>query len=210
MSFTVAEVHSFLIARWSLPIRRSCVHLSAQVRHAVRPKTKVPIPKGIRPQFLQRWLGQSIASRLAWQEQRPGPARYRFGIRSAPCWSQTETRPYEGRALRRETEEDLLRYLEIGIERLYRITQEDQTEIGETLWTLTLLSACQHLAQVYLELRRRYKAERARELTWDALRLFVTWGREPPDTPLLSAPDAARGGAAGAVPALAAGRSVPT
>ncbi len=187
MSFSVDEVHSFLIARWSLPIRRTCPHLPAQERQTVRPKTKVPVPKGIKPQFLQRWLGSAIASRLAWQEQQTTAPRYRFGLRSAPCWSQTMTLPYEGRALRGEEEETLLWYLGMDIERAYRITQADPTEVGENLWTLTLLSACQHVAQVYRELRRRYRAKRARELVWDALRLFVSWGREPPGT-ALSAP----------------------
>ncbi len=117
MSFSVDEVHSFLIARWSLPIRRTCPHLPAQERQTVRPKTKVPVPKGIKPQFLQRWLGSAIASRLAWQEQQTTAPRYRFGLRSAPCWSQTMTLPYEGRALRGEEEETLLWYLGMDIER---------------------------------------------------------------------------------------------
>jgi uncharacterized membrane protein YsdA (DUF1294 family) len=72
-------------------------------------------------------------------------------------------------------EDQLLWYAGMDIERLYRIAREPQWRVGENLWTLTLLGTCRHLAQVYGELKRRHKAAKARELMWQALRLFVTW-----------------------------------
>ncbi len=175
MSFSIEEVESFLVSRWSLPIRRACPHLPEQERRYIREDNDLPVPKWARPQFLQRWLGQAIAARLAWQEGQPDPPCYRFGRRSAPCWSQTAILPYDPRCLRGVDEDQLLWYAGMDIERLYRIAREPQWRVGENLWTLTLLGTCRHLTQLYAELRRRCKAAKARELMWQALRLFVTW-----------------------------------
>lgn len=175
MCFTVAEVHSFLVARWSQPLRAACPALSEQAHQCVNRETSAPVPNWARPQYFQRWLGETITRRTAQQRRLPGAPRYRFGRRSEPCWSQTCTHPIDTRPLRRLPEDEIRWYMGMGLERLYRITQTPQWEIGEDLWTQTLLSACQYLGQLYRELLRRCKARRAREVVQEALRTFLTW-----------------------------------
>ncbi len=175
MWFSVEEVQSFLGARWSLPIRRVCLGLSAQMRQLVSANDTLKTPAWAKPAWLQLQIGEAIAARLAWQATQPGEVRYRFGRRSEPCWSQSTILPYERRALHRLEDEALLVLWGMDLERLYRIVQMHYSDVGETLWTLTLLGTCAHLAQVYTEFKRRCKARRARELAQWALRLFITW-----------------------------------
>ncbi len=172
MCFSAAEIKSFLVGWWSQPLRAACPHLSEQVRRTIRRAEPPPVPKWVQHQYFQRWLGEAFATRAARQ---PGEARYRFGRRSEPCWSQTETLAYDPRPWRALPEEEVLWYMGMNIERLYRITQTPQWEIGEDLWTQTFLAVCCHLAQLYAELARRCKAARARKLAQMALRIFLVW-----------------------------------
>ena len=173
MWFSVADIHSFLIAPWSLPIRRACPHLSEQMHTHVIPRA--PTPRWVGPQCIQRWIAQTIATRLAWQAKQPGPVRYRFGRTSAPCWSQSTTIPHERKSFLKLDETDLLWLAGIELERLYRIARTPQAAVGETLWTLTLLASCLHLAQIYQEYKRRHKARQARAFMRRAFTFFVTW-----------------------------------
>jgi hypothetical protein len=149
------------------------------MRCCVRRKAPGPVPRWVKHQYFQRWLGEAFAARAAWQAQQPGDARYRFGRRSVPNWSQTVTLAYDPRPWRALPEEELLWYMSMNIERLYRMTQTPQWEIGEDLWTQTFLAVCRHLAQLYAALVRRCKAERARKLAQMVLRFFLTWDAHP-------------------------------
>ena len=173
--FTSLEIQSYLKGRWSQPLRAACPHLSTQARQLVIRKTRTPIPRWVEHQYFLRWLGEACAARAAWQAKQPGAPRYYFGRRSEPNWSQTVTLAYDPRPWRHLPEDDLLLCMSLYIERLYRITQTPQWEIGEDLWTQTFLGACQHLAQLYAALARRCKAARARRLTQALLTFFVTW-----------------------------------
>jgi hypothetical protein len=175
MCFSAAEIKSFLVGRWSQPLRAASPHLSEQVRQTIRREAPPPVPKWVKHQYFQRWLGEAFAARAAWQASQPGEARYRFGQRSEPCWSQSVTLAYDPRPWRVLPEEDILWYMGMEIERLYRITQTPAWKIGEDLWTQTLLGVCRHLAQLYAELARRCKAERARKVARLALHLFLFW-----------------------------------
>ena len=173
MWFSVADFHSLLVSPWSLPIRSACLHLSQRFHEYVVPDA--PTPKWAAPRCVQRWIAQAIIARQAWQKTQPGAPRYRFGRPSEPCWSQTITLPFVLRDFKKLEEVDLLTLAGIELERLYRVAQTAADEIGETLWTLTLMASCLHLAQIYQELKRRYKARQAREILREALRLFVSW-----------------------------------
>ena len=178
MCFTVAEIHAFLVLPWSQPLRAVCPSLSEQARQFINRKARVSAPKWARPQYFQRWLGETFARRLAQPQCQPGTPRYRFGRSSEPCWSETATHPIAMRPLRPLPEHEILWYMGMGLERLYRITQTPQWEIGEDLWTQTFLSASQYLSQLYGELKRRYKAQHAREVAQHALDTFLTWDAE--------------------------------
>ena len=175
MCFSAIEIKSFLVGRWSQPLRAACPHLSEQMRRTIRRKEAPPVPAWVKHQYFQRWLGEAIAARAAWQANQPGDARYRFGRRSEPCWSQSVTLAYDPRPWRTLPEEEILWYMGMNIERLYRITQTPQWEIGEDLWTQSFLAVCRHLAQLYAELVRRCRAARARTLAQMALRIFLVW-----------------------------------
>ena len=64
------------------------------------------------------------------------------------------------------------------VERLLRIVRELPALIGEDIWASAALSACEHVAQVYAELKRRHKAMRARAMLREELRRFITWQRD--------------------------------
>src|SRR5262245_35760196 len=59
-----------------------------------------------------------------------------------------------------------------GVERLLRIADAEPALVGLTAWTCAALCACEHLAQLYTELKRRYKAAQARALVQAELRRF--------------------------------------
>ncbi len=176
MWFASPDFLSFWFAAWSLPLRAACPWASAQARQCAN--RKLPIPKWLAPQCLQRWVGEAIATRVAWQQAHPAARAYRFGRRSEPCWSQTAALPYDQRVLHRLEEAALLWLWGMDLERLLRIVLTPAAEVGEDLWTETALGGCAHLGQVYRELKRRYKAPQARALVWGALRFFVVWRAE--------------------------------
>jgi glutamyl-tRNA reductase len=63
----------------------------------------------------------------------------------------------------------------IEVERLLRIADAEPCLVGTTGWTCTALSTCEHLAQLYAELKRRHKAQQARAIIREELRQFVEW-----------------------------------
>jgi hypothetical protein len=195
MCFSSEEIQSFLEGRWSLPLRRACPSLSAQAHQYVAQKPRVPTPTWVTAQYLLRWLGQAFVARAEREARQAGVPRYEYGRRSDPCWSQTVTVPQAGGYLRQQVAEAEW-FLSIHIERLYRMTQTPQDEVGPDLWTQAVLGVCRHLAQCYETLRRRYKAERARAIVWDMLRRFAAWGAEEerPALPAALAGSAVAGG----------------
>lgn len=175
MWFQPVDLISFWSSAWSIPLRAACPWLSEQARTRVLPKT--PKPTWVGPLCIQRWIGQAVAARLAWQEYRAEALVYRFGGESKPSWTEYAVLPYDRRCLR-ELEEMNLRWLwGIEIERLLQIVETAPSDIGERAWTLAVLGACHHLAQLYAELKRRHKAMRARAIIHEELRLFVAWGQ---------------------------------
>jgi hypothetical protein len=65
-------------------------------------------PKRLRPFFLHRWVGETIAARLAWLALHPGAVEYRFGNELEPCCEEVAWQHYPGRVLRKLSEERLL------------------------------------------------------------------------------------------------------
>ena len=179
MCFSSEELQSFLVGRWSVPLRLACPSFAPQTQRALalarqkgaRKPPRVPAPRWMTAQYLFRWLGQAFVVRAEREKRQGGAPRYEYGRRSEPCWSQTITVPYAPGYLRQQPIEAQW-FLSMNIERLYRMTQTPTEEIGTDLWGQAVLGVCQHLAQGYAALRRRYKAKQAREIVEGMLRRF--------------------------------------
>ena len=65
------------------------------------------------------------------------------------------------------------------VERLLRLIQTPPALLGEVIWARSALGICEHLAQVYGELRRRYGARGVRVAVQQLLCAYVT--REGPE-----------------------------
>ena len=63
----------------------------------------------------------------------------------------------------------------LEVERLLRVAQDHPSLVGQMVWTGAALSASEHIARFYAELKRRHKATRARALVREELRRFVAW-----------------------------------
>ena len=61
---------------------------------------------------------------------------------------------------------------------MLRILQAPPALLGEVVWTRAALGACEHLAQLYHEFRRRYGARAVRRFVRRALVEYIYW--EPP------------------------------
>ncbi len=132
-------------------------------------------PDWLRPLCLQRWVGQAVTARLAWLHAHPDLAALRYERESRPRWDVGRWDRAERRCLRDLCEETLLRLFVIEVERLLRILREPPGLVGNADWARATLAACEHVAQVYHELRRRHNAVRARYLLREELRHYVTW-----------------------------------
>ena len=82
---------------------------------------------------------------------------------------------YPRRCLRELREETLLRIFGMEVERLLRIAEESPLLAGTGDWTSAALGASEHIAQLYAELKRRHKAQRARAILSLELRQYVDW-----------------------------------
>jgi hypothetical protein len=177
MRMTTPDLLSFWCTPWSEPLRRACVWLTRFGPPISGQQPDQAAPRWLRPLCLQRWVGQAIAARLAWMRQHPERAAYRFGRESEPCWQAVAWASYERRCLRELAEETLLVIFGMEVERLLRIMQEPPMLVGDLDWTRATLGACEHLAQVYGELKRRHKAMHTRALVREELRGYITWQR---------------------------------
>ena len=131
---------------------------------------------------MQRWVGQTVAARLAWMAERPERAIYRYGRESEPCWEDVAWQRYQWRILHQFDDATLLYIFGMEVERLLRIAQEPPSLVGQVEWVQASLGASKHIAQLYGELKRRHKAVRARYLLREALRGYLTW--QPDAAPL--------------------------
>lgn len=172
MSATIDDLLIFWMTPWSKPLRDTCVWLA---RFGAPISGKRPdrfAPTWVRPLFMQRWVARAIATRLAWIAAHPDLPADQYEDESEPQLNVAGWTAYERCWLRTRPEERLLHTFGVEVERLLRIMQEPPTLVGDDDWTHAALEACEHLAQVYHELRRRHKATRARAIVRDALRRF--------------------------------------
>jgi hypothetical protein len=170
--FRPTDLVDFWLMPWSAPLRDACcwIALLGAPLHGKKPNTDAP--RWLRPLFVQRWVGQVVADRLAWLKAHPEAAGDRFGDESDPGWREDGwTLPARPR-LRRLGEGELLRLVAVELERLARIAEEAPALVGGGHWTEVTLASCAEIARLYAELKRRHRAERARALM-AALRQFV-------------------------------------
>jgi hypothetical protein len=139
------------------------------------PDERPVAPRWLRPLFVQRWVGQAVAERAAWLEAHLCLEPYRFGNDSLPDWHETALLRYAGVSLRGLSEEGLCWVWGMEVERLLRLAQVSPGELGQGAWLAAALAASEHVAQVYLEWRRRYKATRARAIVREQLQRFLDW-----------------------------------
>ena len=136
---------------------------------------------------MQRWVAQAIAERFAWLAAHPAAPRYRYERESEPWWEAAPWTRAETAVLRACSEALLLEMVWIEVERLLCIADAEPKLVGQTGWTCAALCACEHLAQLYTELKRRCKAQQARALVRETLRQSMEWqtadGEDVPKVP---------------------------
>jgi len=163
---------------WSAPLRSA---LSWQPDPA-QFSDDAPLPEAprwLRPLCVQRMVGQAVAQRAAWLASHLCLDPYRFGRESEPDWHECNLLTYDRRNLREMGEQSLRWLLGMEAERLLRLEQISPSELGKAAWLAGVLAASEHVAQVYHELRRRYKAARARAILREDLAAFIAWQGDP-------------------------------
>ena len=179
MTFTAPELASFWSAAWSVPFRLACRWLTPDEKTNVSPDA-LP-PRQITPLCVQRWVGQAIGARLAWMRDHPEAAAYRYSGAydesdpSIPCWTDRADALYDRRYVRQASEDDLLWRWNVEVERLLRISEATPFLLGEDDWARAVLRVCEHLNQLYAELKRRHRAMRARAILREELRAYIAW-----------------------------------
>jgi hypothetical protein len=179
MLFSPDDLHAFWSAPWSVPLRSACHWLTPAEQTRVSPATKAP--RWLTPLCVQRWVGKAIAARFAWMRDHPEAALYRYsgpadeGDPSIPCWTTKGTVSYGWLCLEEATEAQILKRWAVEVERLLHTCEAPPALVGEDFWALAALRICEHLNQLYTELKRRHKAMRARTLIREALSQYITW-----------------------------------
>lgn len=179
MNFTDAELSSFWSAAWSVPFRSACRWLTSDEKTNVSPDAEPPT--WLKPLCVQRWVGQAIGARLAWMRDHPEAALYRYSGAydesdpSIPCWTEKGTVFYDWHELREFEEERILWRWNVEVERLLRTSEAPPFLLGEDAWTRAVLRVCEHLNQLYGELKRRHRAMRARAILREELRAYIHW-----------------------------------
>ena len=108
----------------------------------------------------------------------PDAAGYLYDEYTIPLWTPAGWTPFAQSALRAWSDERLLLLFQVETERLLRILQAPPKLLGEAVWTRAVLGACEHLAQLYHEFRRRSGARAVRRFVRRALVEYIYW--EPP------------------------------
>ena len=160
---------------WSEPLRNACCWIALLGAPLQGKKSDKEAARWLKPLFVQRWVGQAVADRMAWVRAHPEARGDRFGEESDPGWREEGWAPPERRCLRRLCEEELLRRVAVEAERLARIAEEAPALVGGGHWTEVALASCAEVARLYAELKRRHHAARARALLREELRQFVAW-----------------------------------
>jgi hypothetical protein len=175
--FSVSYFPVFWLLPWSAPLRAAAGWLS----ELAWPDSASPVPaapRWLRPLCVQRMVGRAVAERARWLKQHPCLNPYRFGDDSDPGWDETTLLTYDRRCLRDLSEASVRWLFGVEVERILRLIQTSPALLGEGAWVASLLAACEHIAQVYHELKRRHKAMQARATLREELRLFLEWQGE--------------------------------
>lgn len=170
---------AFWLTPWSAPFRATCLWFTPDTQPLQGRRPNKIAPAWVRPFFLHAWVAEAIAARL---KANPQTCAYLWGRASEPCYKADAWASYAGAVLRECDEHDLLNFFLLDTERLLRIAQEHPRLVGDLYWTGAALSASEHLAQVYAELKRRCKAQQARALVSQALSRFVSGPDADTDT----------------------------
>lgn len=173
MMFLAVDLVAFWLMPWSASFRRACLWFTPDTQPLQGKQPDKDAPNWLRPLCLQRWVGQTVAARLAWLKAHPDADPYRFGHESEPAWVAAAWATYDRQCLRELREQTLLWIFGMEVERLVRIAQESPILVGQGDWTQAALGASEHIAQLYAELKRRHKAMRARALLREELRRFA-------------------------------------
>ena len=113
--------------------------------------------------------------------EHPDQGTFLYPVDSMPLWTEEGWTPYAQAALHRWSDEWLVTHFLTEVERVLWLVQVPPTLMGEEVWTRAVLGSCQHLAQVYHEFRRRYKARKVRRFVREALLDYIYW--EPKEAP---------------------------
>lgn len=175
MFFVPTDLLSFWLMPWSERFRRACLWFTPATQPLQGKQPDRDAPRWLRPLFLQRWVGQAVAARLAWLHAHPEMTTYRYGGESEPRWFAAAWASYEQECLRDLKESTLLWIFGMEVERLLRIAQEPPSMVGNGDWTRAALGIAEHVAQLYTELKHRHTAMPARAMLRQELRQFVAW-----------------------------------
>ena len=162
--------YSFWLEVWSGPL-----HAQPAVRLNDVPQMDLPrwpVVHQVGPRFLQRWVAQAVANRLAWQESWISPHYYRYGRESDFSWERAASLPAGREALRGLDEEGRCWLFGVETEYLLRLV-EPGSRLSAEQRLLALAGTCWRIAQLYAEWKRRYGWRRARELVREALSPFL-------------------------------------
>jgi len=173
MEFTATDLILFWYAPWAAPLRAACVEPLAELPWPA-PSPMPLAPKWPRPLFLQRLVGQAIATRVAGLKDHPWDMRCHFGNDSEPDWGPDATASYDLPCLHELREQSICWLWGMEMERLLRSMLTPPGEVGLMAWTRAVLGICEHFAQMYAEFKRRYKARRAREIVQAEVQRFLT------------------------------------
>jgi hypothetical protein len=179
MCFAPLVLVAFWFMPWSEPFRRACLWFTLETQPLRGKQPDKDVPRWLRPLFLQRWVGNAVAQRLAWLEWHPEITPYRYGRQSELHWHDAAWAAYDRQCLRELSQQRLLWIFGREVERLLRLAEHSPSAVDNGDWTRAALGISLHVAQVYAELRPRLRATRARYLLREELRQFVSWAGVP-------------------------------
>ncbi|HEU5369953.1 MAG TPA: hypothetical protein VFU69_15880 [Ktedonobacterales bacterium] len=178
MLFTTDDYASFWYAPWAAPLRAACVDLPEPP--LPRPAALPATPRWLKPLCVQRLVGKAVAERAAWYRAHSDqPPIYYFDNESEPWWTEIAAASYDCECLCELREGTLRWILGMEAERLLRIMQVAPACVGVDAWARAVLGVCEHVSQLYDELKRRHKAMRARAIVREELLSVLHWRPRP-------------------------------